>query len=225
MSLRLFHITEFAESRLLSPASQRNAVHPYVVVVLFSLWMASVCNLPLWQALFRLPDAGGGKVWWVGISLALMMLCALVMLLSLLTWHRVLKLSLTLLLLVAAFNAYFMLTQRVFIDGGLLMRILKNPATQLRPLLNFQLFMIVTLLGLMPIVVLWRMPLRRTPLMQNLAQNLALFVAACALFAGLWLVSHQTVTSLIHSQPQLRQLLNPFNMLQTPVQMLVSARQ
>jgi lipid A ethanolaminephosphotransferase len=224
MSLRLFHITEFAESRLLSPASQRNAVHPYVVVLLFSLWMASVCNLPLWQALLRLSDSDSGKVWWIGIGLALMMASALVMLLSLLTWHRVLKISLTLLLMLVALNAYFMLTQHVFIDASMIMRIVRNPGTQLRALLNWQFLLIVSLLGVLPAVVLWRMPLRRTPLMQNLAQNLAVFVGACLVLAGLWLYTHQTVASLISNQPQLRQLFNPFNTLQTPVQRLVSVR-
>jgi lipid A ethanolaminephosphotransferase len=186
--------------------------------------MASICNLPLWQALLRLSDSGSGKVWWIGIGLALMMACALVMLLSLLTWHRILKISLTLLLMLVALNAYFMLTQHVFIDASMIMRILKNPGTQLRPLLNWQFLLIVSLLGVLPAVVLWRMPLRRTPLMQNLAQNLAVFVGACVVLAGLWLYSYQPVLSLISNQPQLRQLFNPFNMLQTPVQLLVSAR-
>jgi lipid A ethanolaminephosphotransferase len=225
MSLRLFHITEFAQSQLASPASQRNAIHPYVVVLLFSLWLASICNLALWKAMLRLPEGGSGRIIWIGIGLALMMACAFVMLLSLLTWRWTLKLSVTLLLMLAAINAYFMLTQRVFIDGALISRYLSNPGSQLRALLNWQLFIIVALLGVLPTILLWRMPLRRATLMQNLVQNLIAFVAACVILAGLWLYSHQAVMGLINNQPQLRQLLNPFNMVQTPVQLLVSTRQ
>jgi lipid A ethanolaminephosphotransferase len=223
MSLRLFHVTEFAQSQLLSPAFQRTAIHPYVVVVLFSAWLASACNLPLWQALSRLSEAGAGKVWWIGIGVAVMMTCAFVMLLSVLTWRWTLKFALTILLLLAAFNAYFMLVHSAFIDAGMINRILKNPGVQLRALLNWQLFTIVTLLGLLPAILLWRMPLRRTPLLRNLVQNLTLFVTTGIVLAGLWLYYHQMVLGLLKSQPQLRQMLNPFNMLHTPVQLLVSA--
>jgi lipid A ethanolaminephosphotransferase len=225
MSLRLFHITEFAESRLLSPASQRDASHPFVLVLLFSLWLASICNLALWQALSRLPDLGTGAVWRIGIGLALMMACAFIMLLSLLTWRWTLKLSLTLLLLLAAFNAHFMLTQGTFINADLIRRILHNPAVQLRALLSWQFFMIVLLLAVVPIILLWRMPVRRTLVRRSLMQNLALFATAGMALGGLWLLNHQTVSTLVHSQPQLRQLFNPFNMFQSLVHKLVPALQ
>lgn len=223
MALRLFHVTEFAESRLLSPASQRNASHPIMVVLMFSLWLASGCNLALWQALSRLSDPGTVTVWWIGIDLALMMTCALVMLLSLLCWHWTLKLSLTLLLLLAAFNTHIMLTQGVFLDTGMIRRLLQSPAAQLRALLSWQLFITVTVLGVLPTIWLWKMQVRRTPLRRNLMQNLALFAAAGLVLAGLWLSSHQLVSNLLNSQPQLRQLFNPFNMIQSLAQTLVPA--
>jgi lipid A ethanolaminephosphotransferase len=223
MSLRLFHITEFAESRLSSPASQREAYHPFGLVVVFSLWLASICNLALWQALSRLPDLSAGAVWRIGIGLALMMTCALVMLLSLLSWRRTLKVSLTLLLLLAAFNAHVMLTQGTFINADLIRQILHNPGVQLRALFNWKLFVIVLMLGVVPTIMVWRMPVRRTPLLRNLMQNLALFASAGVVLAGLWLLSHQTVTTLVNGQPQLRQLFNPFNLIQSLVHTLAPA--
>ena len=223
MALRLFHITEFAESRLLSPASQRNSSHPFVLVLLFSLWLASICNLALWQALSRLPDLGTGAVLRVGIGLALMMACALVMLLSLLTWRWTLKFSLTVLLLLAAVNAYFMLIQGTFINADLVRRMLDNPGVQLRALLSWKFFIIVLLLGIVPAILLLRMPVRRTPLMRNMRQNLVLFATAGMALAGLWLLSHQMVSTLVNNQPQLRQLFNPFNLILSLVQTLVPA--
>jgi lipid A ethanolaminephosphotransferase len=194
------------------------------VVVLFSLWLASICNLALWKAILRMPDAGEGRFLWTGIGLALMMTCAFVMLLSLLNWRWTLKLSVTLLLVLAAINAYFMLTQRVHIDAALISQFLSKPGVQLKALLNWQLVMIFTLLGVLPTVLLWRMPLRRTTLMQNAAQNLAAFVAACAILGGLWLYGHQAVRGLIDDQPQLRQLFNPFNLVQNRLAPPDSAR-
>jgi lipid A ethanolaminephosphotransferase len=223
MTLRLFHITEFAESRLSSPASQREAYHPFGLVLLFSLWLAVVCNLALWLALSRLPDLGTGAVLRIGMVLALMMTCAFVMLLSLLSWRRTLRLSLTLLLLLAALNAHFLLNQDTFINADLIRRIVHNPGAQLRALLGWKFFLIVLLLGVVPTVMIWRMRVRRTPPMLNLMQNLALCAAAGMILAGLWLSSHQTLSTLLNSQPQLRQLFNPFSVFQPLVHALVPA--
>jgi len=217
MALRLFHITEFAESRLLSPASQREANHPFVLVLLFSLWLASICNLALWQALSRLPDLGTGAAWRIGIGLTLMMTCALVMLLSLFNWRWTLKFSLTLLLLLAAFNVHFMLTQGTSINADLIRRILHSPGAQVRALLGWQFFIIALLLGVVPVILLWQIPVRRTLLLPNLMQNLALFASAGLALAGLWLLNHQTLSTLLNNQPQLRQLLNPFHLIQSLV--------
>jgi len=194
-----------------------------VLVLLFSLWLASICNLALWQALSRLPDLGTGAVLRVGIGLALMMACALVMLLSLLTWRWTLKFSLTVLLLLAAVNAYFMLIQGTFINADLVRRMLDNPGVQLRALLSWKFFIIVLLLGIVPAILLLRMPVRRTPLMRNMRQNLVLFATAGMALAGLWLLSHQMVSTLVNNQPQLRQLFNPFNLILSLVQTLVPA--
>ena len=225
MALRLFHVTEFAQSQLLSPAFQRSASHPLLVVMLFSLWLSIVSNVALWQALYRLPDSAPGKVWWAGIALALLLECALLMLLSLLNWRWTLKISLTLLLLLTAFNAYFMLTQDAFLDAGVIRRFLHSPGAQLRALLNWRFFIVIALLGILPTVLLWRMAVKRTPIPRNLLQNLLLFAVTCVMLTGLWLLSQSMVLTLFKNQPHIRQLLNPFNILQTGSQMLGSVPQ
>jgi lipid A ethanolaminephosphotransferase len=225
MSLRLFHVTEFAQSQLLSPAFQRSASHPVAIVLFFSLWLTSISNVALWQALYRLPDSGAGKVWWTGICLAILLECALLMLLSLLNWRWTLKLALTALLLLAAFNAYFMLTQDGFLDAATIRRFVKYPGAQFRALLNWKLFAIVTLTGVVPTILLWRMSVKRTPVMRNLFHNLILFASAGIFLAVLWLFSQHMIMNLVKTQPHLRQMLNPFNVLQTLTQMLGSVPQ
>jgi lipid A ethanolaminephosphotransferase len=218
MALRLFHITEFAESRLLSPASQRNASPSFVVVLLFCLWLASICNLALWQALSRLPPTGAASTWWTGVVLGLMMTCALIMLLSFLSWRWTLKPALTLVLVLAAINAHLMLTQGAFINAESLSRIVSNPGVQLRAMLGWQVFAIVLLLGIAPSILLWRIPVRRTALSSKLLENIALFAVAGIILYGLWRLNRQSLLELINNHPSLRQLFNPFNMIQSLVQ-------
>lgn len=223
MSLRLFHVTEFAQSQLSTPASQRDASRPFALILLFSLWLASVSNLALWQALSRVPELSAGAAWRLGIILALMMACVLVMLLSLLSWRRTLKISIALLLLLAALNAYFMLTHGTFINADLIRRFVHEPGVEFRTLLSWRFFIVVLLLGIVPTILLWRTSVRRTPVFQNLMQNVSIFATASMVLAGLWLSSHQMVTALVNTQPQIRLQFNPFNVFQSLAPGLVPA--
>ena len=78
-----------AASSPLSPAS--SASHPATLVVLASLWLASVCNLPLWRAVAALPGTEGLRGW--GFALAFMVLVAAgnAAVIGLLAWGRALK--------------------------------------------------------------------------------------------------------------------------------------
>ena len=91
MSLRLFHVTEFAQS-MLSPADQREARHPAQLLLLASLWLALAGNLPLWRELARLP-MDFGSLLWIGLCFGLLTTAALGVLLSLLNWSWLLKIS------------------------------------------------------------------------------------------------------------------------------------
>ena len=129
MGLRLFHITEFADSRL-TPEAQREALHPAWLLLLGSLWLAVVGNIPLWRELGRL-SLESGQHWWLGLSVALMTACALGALLSLLNWRRLLRPALTILLWLTVLNTALLWSQSTFLHIGLL----QAPAGQLARLL------------------------------------------------------------------------------------------
>lgn len=209
MGLRLFHITEFAESSMFTPATQRESMHPFALMLLVCLWVALVGNLPLWQRLWNVPGLGAGQLLWISIILALMMTCALSILSSLLNWRFVVKLALTLLLLLSAVNTDLLFKHGKFIDAALLHR----PLSELKPMMDWQLLLLVTALGLIPSFWVWRMPLRRMTFRRNLTQNMAFFMISCTLLVGLLLVSLNNVLPQLRAQPQLRHLINPFNSL------------
>lgn len=207
MTLKLFHITEFAESAWVSPEKQREAIHPVMVVLLASLWLTLACNFPLWRELAHLPLETGQR-WWLGLRLALLMLFALTALLSLTCWRRTLKLALSLLLLLAALDMPLMLSQANFLD---LSAGLGNMGTQLRAGASWQLAGLFAALGLLPALWLWRLPVRRIPLLATLLQNTLLLVLSCVLLAGTWWLSAHDISELLRNQPQLHQLFNPFS--------------
>lgn len=80
---------------------------------------------------------------------------------------------------------------------------------------NWQLAGLFLALGLLPSLWLWRLPVRRIPLLANLRQNALLFVLCGAVVIGLWWLSAQDVLALLRQSSQLPQLLNPFSSFHT----------
>jgi lipid A ethanolaminephosphotransferase len=211
MTFKLFHVTEFAESVLLSPKTQRESTHPVTLVVLICSWLVGICNYPLWRTLASLPLASG-RLWWLGACLALLMIGTFLVLMSLLCWRHTLKPALLLLLLLATLNLPLMQAQAGFID---LQADLAHTGTQLRHAFGWAQTGLSLLLFLLPGVWLWRLPVRRLSWRANLRVNALLLAVAGALLAGTWWLGGGDVAALLRDQPQLRQQLNPFVSLQT----------
>ncbi len=225
MGLKLFHITEYAQSVFLSPESQREAIHPWVVLLASGLWLALVGNWVLWRALLKLSEFASATPWGLFITLALMVVCAISLILAMLNWHFTLKPTITLLLFIAAFNTYLLLTQDSFLDSHLLQRMAQEPQNVLRDLSSWRLFFTVSILGAAPTIWLWRTSIRRVSLMPNLVQNISFILLLSAMLGGLWLGERNALTSLQESQPQLARLINPFNTLLGLLQSLKDSTQ
>lgn len=225
MGLKLFHITEYAQSVFLSPESQREAIHPWVVLLASGLWLALVGNWVLWRALLKLSEFASATPWGLVITLALMVVCAISLILAMLNWHFTFKPTITLLLFIAAFNTYLLLTQDSFLDSHLLQRMAQEPQYVLRDLSSWRLFFTVSILGAAPTIWLWRTSIRRVSLMPNLVQNISFILLLSAMLGGLWLGERNALTSLHESQPQLARLINPFNTLLGLLQSLKDSTQ
>lgn len=206
MAIRLFHLTEFADSAFLTPQAQRDAMHPLLATVLASLWLVLATNLPLWFFLMRGAPAAD-RPDWIGLTLATQMVLALWAGLALLPWRRVLKPVLILLLLLAALNTHLLLKHGMFLDGAAVQRALGATWPEVRAFVGWQLLATVLVLGVMPAFLLWRQPLRRRSFWQCLWQN-TLCIAVCA--GLLWIWHDPATLQFIQAQ---RPLLTPFNSL------------
>ncbi len=201
MRLRLFHITEFANS-MLSPAEQREARHPALLLLLASLWLALAGNLPLWRELARLPMDAGSFVW-ITLCFALITTAALGLLLSLLNWPWLLKGVITLLLW--AGHAY--------LSAGALPQGLPVVLGQLRALPLWQTALALAVLALLPTIWVWRLTLRRVALPTRLPQNLLLALLCTCLLAAVWFAGRNALLPLLQDQPRWLELISPFNTL------------
>ena len=211
MSLRLFHITEFADS-MLTPAAQREARHPALLLLLASLWLALAGNFPLWRELTRLPMDLGSLVW-IGLCFALLTTAALGLLLSLLNWPWLLKAVITVLLWLTALNTLLLWAGQAYLNTGLLAQGLPAVLGPLKAQPIWQLVLVFGLLALAPSIWLWQLALRRVALPTRLPQNLLLALLCTCVLAAVWFAGRSALLPLLQEQPRWLELLSPFNTL------------
>ncbi|MDB5900210.1 MAG: phosphoethanolamine transferase [Ramlibacter sp.] len=178
-----------------------------------SIWMATVGNAPLWRELqgLGLLQAQGG--WLLAVTLAGMLAAVLFALLSLLSWPRVLKPALVLLLVTTAFGAHFMWTYRVIIDPGMATNTMQTDWMEVRALLTPRLALVAVVAGLLPAWLVWRTPVDWRPWKRQALRNAGGLVAGILVAVALLLLSFQPLASSMRNHKQLRYLMNPLNSL------------
>jgi len=211
MALRLFHITEFAQS-MLSPAAQREARHPARLILWSAAWIAIVGALPLWRELAQLPMDAGALLW-SGLSLLLLAIAVLVTALCVTNWPGLLRLVILLALWVSACNTVLLWTGHGHLRITAQMSFWRSALEQLTAIPTWKSVLAFGLLALLPTVMIWRTRLRRVPAMHRLAQNLLLIVSFALLFGLVWLMARGTLLPLLQNQPRWLELLSPFNTL------------
>ncbi|HYD76416.1 hypothetical protein [Ramlibacter sp.] len=177
MSLKLFRSTGFHS--ILTPGEARLALHPGWAVAIAAGWIGVACNVWFWHALGgrteQLPAAVGA---------ALTMAGAAGFVLSLLGWRRTFKAAATGLLLLGALLAGGVLTQdlppELLVDSGLRLSTLMPTWASL---FQWQVPSLLVLLGLLPVLYLWNLQLRRLPGSAQWRTNLAGMVTWALVFA------------------------------------------
>jgi lipid A ethanolaminephosphotransferase len=206
MRLKLFHESEFAQSRL-TPERQRNSLHPALLAVIVALWVAGAGNLALWRELLALPGLDTGEKLWLGLDVLAVLTAACGALLGLLCWRWTFKLVASALLLASAWGAGVMLLSDAPVNSTLLARALANPwqtmvSNGLLPSLA-----LLLVLALLPAILLWRQPVRRLSLGRNAKHNLVLLLGCGAVFTFAALLFHQ-----MPEHQQMRELFNPMSL-------------
>lgn len=185
--------------------------HPAWVVVLVSLWLATLCNVPLWREVAALPGIGGLRGWGFGLAFMVLIAAVNVAVISLLAWGRTLKPVLALMLLVAAFGAYFMLSYGIVIESTMLVNVLQTDPREAGDLLNWRMAAALLVLAAPPLWWLARHPVRRLGFWRHLWHNALVIVAALLVAACSLLLVFQDFASTMRNHTKLRYLINPLN--------------
>ena len=132
---------------------------------------AAVCNVPLWREVLHLPGNTGVRGWAFLAAFMVLVTAGNAALLSLLAWRWTLKPAAGLLVLMAAFGAYFMLAYGIAIDASMLTNVLQTDVKEAGDLLNWQLPLTVGALAVPPVAWLVRQPVRAVAPLRHTLHN------------------------------------------------------
>lgn len=211
MSLNPIRSPEASASGLAADAATRRGLHPMVLMLATSVWLATLGNVALWRQLAQLPELANPRGLAFGLAFGLAIAAASVALQSLFAWRWTLKPVLTLFLIAAAAGAYFMLAYGVVIDPTMMENVVQTDPREARDLLNWRLVLTLALLGILPALWVWRTPVRRLGAGRQVLVNLAAFAGALVIVSGTLMLVFQDFSSVMRNHTQLRYLINPLN--------------
>lgn len=187
------------------------AISRNVLIMAVALWLMLTMNIPFWRDVWH--GVGG---WSNDNSLFLITLPVLVwlwlyLLLSLLTWGRLTKAILGVLLLVSAAASFFMSSYGIVIDYNMLTNVLQTDSAEAMDLFSWGMLGWVLVLGAVPALVVSRVRLLSRPWARELGFKLASMVLALACLGGIAMSNYQSYASLLRNHHELRLLLTPSN--------------
>jgi glucan phosphoethanolaminetransferase (alkaline phosphatase superfamily) len=182
--VKLFRVTEFAESLLQSPQSHRSAIHPVWVTLLVALWIATIGHWPLWQTMVLQTEPGALRPA-LTLLLAAQLALGAVFWLALTGWRWLFKYAVTGLLVWTALGGCAMSVhlasgEAMGMSPGKLLQFLSQPMNWGR-LLNVPCLMNLLVVAGLPAVLIWRGRIRRISTSSRLMMNASLLLASYVL--------------------------------------------
>ncbi|MFP6862484.1 phosphoethanolamine transferase [Pseudomonas sp.] len=190
---------------------KRVAVSRNVLTMLVALWLMLTMNLPFWHSVWQGVGGMSNDSPLFLLSLPLFVWIWLYVLLSMLAWGRLTKPVLALLVLVSAGASYFMNSYGIVIDYNMLTNMLQTDVAEATELFNGRLLLRLLLLGVLPALLISRMPTRPLAWRRELAGKLGSMAVLLGVFAVLVMSQYQPYASLIRNHREVRLMLVPSN--------------
>jgi len=178
------------------------------VIVGSALFLTAFANLAFFRNVLAAFDTlPGGHIH--ALSVGAVLVCTLMLVLSLLCVGRTLKPMLVVLFVLSACAAYFMDTYNVIIDSDMLTNVAVTDPAEVRDILTPRLGLYLLLLGILPAVVVLRLPVRPEGLRQALRARALLALSALLGALALIFLSSGFYASFFREHKALRYYTNP----------------
>jgi lipid A ethanolaminephosphotransferase len=195
------------------PASRSSAYNPATLVIIASLWIATVGNAALWAELAKLGRLQTAQDFMLAACLGLIAGSALVLMTVMLAWRRSVKPLVVFLLIATALGLHFMMSYGVVIDDTMMVNVMQTDPRETKDLLNLRLLLTLIVVALLPSLWIWRAPVYQRSWGSQLLRNTWVGLLALALIVAAIMVSFQGFSALMRNHKHIRYLINPVNSL------------
>jgi lipid A ethanolaminephosphotransferase len=187
------------------------------LILLTSLFFSVFSNMSFWQRALPHPLAQ----WKFALSLFLVVTALHAFLLGLVANRWIAKPLLSLLLLTTSVAAYYMHAYGIYLNTDMMRNVLQTDGRESSELLSAGLLLPI-LSAMVPIALLWRVPIRSRKLSRSLGIRVAFLCGLLLLGSAGALLSFQDLSSLMRNQREVRYLVTPANYLVSLSQVLLA---
>lgn len=186
--------------------------NPLTLAGIVSVWLAGVCNWPLWRSLVELPELQSLRGLLFILSFALAIASFNFALLALGAWQHSIKPLATLLLVVAAVCAHFMGRYRIVIDPTMIAKALHTNGHEAADLVDWNLLLSMAWMAGLPAWWLWRKPLAPMPAASQALHNAAALSLSMYLALSMIVLNAASMSSIVRNHKMLQYMINPANL-------------
>lgn len=181
------------------------------LVLLFTLCLVAFYNVATWHALIGLTELQGLKALAFQVSFAFFLWAAFTLLLIPFSFRPTLKPVLSLIALCSAAAAYFMGSYGIAIDTVMMQNVLETNPAEASALLSAKLFGYLLVLGVLPIGLIWWLPVTYRRVLPGLV-NKVLVALGCVLVIAVSVGAfYSTYAPIFRDEDKLTHFINPTN--------------
>lgn len=191
-----------------------------VVVLVAALFLAIAYNFAFFRNVYAV-YSGSGNAGFV-LSLSLLLISSIAVFLALALNKFTLKPALMLLFPVAAVASYFMNSYNVIIDSAMIQNSVMTDSREVFDLLSPRLLLYVALLGVLPAVLVYKLPVTCKAPLRELTARFKLIAVLLVLIAGNLFLMADQYTSFVREHKDLRYYMNPLTLIYSSVKYVSS---
>ncbi|MFZ5545017.1 MAG: phosphoethanolamine transferase [Pseudomonadota bacterium] len=197
-------------SRWLGPQIEATVEQLVLVVSLF--WLLSA-NRTFLSATLKDRDFADASTWGFGVAMVVLVLALHVLMVGLVCNRWTVKPLLALLTVATAAASYYMGSFGVYLDPSMLRNVLRTDVAEAGELLNANMVLHLALYAGLPLVLLTRVRVVRSPFWRAFGRRTVLLLAALSIVVLAILAVYQPFSSLMRNHKEVRYLITPANYL------------
>ena len=178
------------------------------LVVSVALFLVMFGNISFFKNVAEIYPPSLGNIALLG-SVAVALASFITLVLSLVTFKKATKPVLILILLVSSLTSYFMDSYNAVIDATMVQNIMQTDVNESLDLFTFKLVWYFLLLGLLPSVVIYKIPVQQTSLQAELVSKLKVVAVSIFIILAIILAFSKFYSSLLREHKSLRLYTNP----------------